>query len=53
MEYCAVCGDDIDTELGEKLVRGPKGDPFHVDCVMRAKGVPEEVIEQAMFPKEN
>jgi len=46
MIRCAACGDDIDEELGEKLVRGPKGDPFHIDCVLRAKKVPEQLIKQ-------
>lgn len=53
MIICAICGEDIDEEVGEKPVHGPKGDPFHLDCVLRAKKVPEELIKQMIEAHED
>lgn len=53
MEYCAICEEDIALQLDEKFVTNPDGTKSHLDCYLRAKNVPKELIDQAMFPDEH
>jgi hypothetical protein len=45
---CTVCREDIAVELDEKSVNNLDGSKSHLDCYLRLKKFPTEIIDRVM-----
>jgi hypothetical protein len=49
---CPICGEDNALELYEKFITNLDGTKSHLDCYLRLRKFPDEVIEQCCEPEE-